>query len=135
MKRLMLHIGDIVRQRSFKSALEFILAFYCRAWDIVGQWDSIEKHYFSFTHGFWWTLCKVTCMDQFSFSYITAASYTSTIYWRCFLFSSLYFWIPGQRLSVSFLWFYFLGFNYILLKNLFVSIPLPWSFNRYCTVV
>ena len=50
-------------------------------------WDSV---YLVLCWGPWstwiWVLCNVTYMGLVSFFYILIASYTRTIYWRCFLF-------------------------------------------------
>ena len=36
-----------------------------------------------------WVLCMAIGMDLFAFFYMLTSSYTSTIFWRCFLFSTL----------------------------------------------
>ena len=71
-----------------------------------------------------WTLCKVINMDLFSFSYLQTASWTSTIYWRCFLFSLtvVFGFFVKDQVFIS-VWFYFCVFVSIPLINLSVSIP------------
>jgi hypothetical protein len=72
--------------------------------------------------------------------YIQTASWTSSIYWRCFFFFFfLCFWLLcwRSRLHKCVGFFFFRIFNYIPLVNVSVSVPIPVGFfkNHYCSEV
>jgi len=74
-------------------------------------------------------------MDRFAFFYMLHSSWTSTISWKCYLFSNGCFWLLCQISMTIGVWVHLWVFNSIPLVYLSVSVPIPCSFYHYCSVI
>ena len=83
-----------------------------------------------------WTsaLYKVTNMALFLFFCIPTASYMSTIYLRCFLFTIVFFCFFSKIKCPQVCSFISESFNSLFLINLPVSVPIPCNFYHYFSV-
>jgi hypothetical protein len=88
-------------------------------------------HWFAWT----WALCKVVNMDLYLFFYMQNASFTSTIYCRCFLFPLYGFGFFCKRSRSTGVWVYFWTFDSIPLIDLSNSVPMSCSFYHYSSVI
>jgi len=77
----------------------------------------------------------VTKIDWSTFFYMLTSSWTSTICWKCYLFSIGWFWLLCQKSSDHRCVGSFLGINSIPLVYLPVSVTIPCSFYHYCSVI
>jgi hypothetical protein len=73
-------------------------------------------------------------MDQFVFLYMLSTSWSSTICWKCCLFSTVWFWLLFQK-SNDHIWVCFWAFNSIPLIYLPVTVPIPCSVHHYSSVI
>jgi hypothetical protein len=88
-----------------------------------------------------WALYKEIRMDRFALFYMLSASWTSTICWKCCLFSLNGFNSFIKYQETICVWVYFWVFISSPLIFLTVSLPIPYSFffffffYHYCSVI
>ena len=77
----------------------------------------------------------MTNMGLFLFFCIPTDSYMSTIYWRCFLFTIVFFLLFLSKIKCPYVCsFISESFNSVFLINLPVSVPIPCNFYHYFSV-
>ena len=85
---------------------------------------------YSLLHTWTWVLCRMMSRDLFAFFYTQTSSLTSTVCWRCCLFSSVYFWLLYKnQISIGLLIHVWLP-SFIPLTEVSVFMSIPCGF--YC---
>ena len=80
-------------------------------------------------------LCRVINMGLFALFYIETPNLTSTICWRCCLYSSVYFCVFYKSLGSIYVWNHVLASNSIPLISKSVFLPIQCCFYCYDFIV